>query len=120
MFSLDHKGYLKSFYDYKSIDIEPAKAKKIWKSLYDNQECINKFVEEDETVKYIGKYFEQKEVSKLTGGLEVFRFRIDGIEEIGEDQYKLILQNEAGTEIIANGIYSIQKIKNIKFIDKDE
>ena len=75
---INEKGYLESYFEGKKIDINPEKAQKLWKILFENQEIIG-VIKDDSIQKFIGKYIKIETESKVTKKLEefIYEFQID-------------------------------------------
>lgn len=116
---INENGYLESYYNGNKIDINPSKAKEMWKILYENQDVIG-VVKNDYIEKYIGRYIKIEIQSKATNKLEIFYCEIVNCK-VENGLYRLILR-DIFTSNIRNSkdIYNLDQISKLPFVDENE
>lgn len=117
---VNDKGYLESYFDDKKIDINPEKAKKLWKILFENQEIVG-LIKDDSIQKFLGKFIKIEIESKVTKKLEEFIYQIHEYQQEEENKYRLyfkdIITNQIGK---GNKLYSISDIQELPFVDEED
>lgn len=116
---INDKGYLESYFKGKKIDIDPEKAKKLWKILFNNQEVIG-VIKDDSIQKFVGKFIKTEIVNKLTNKLEKFIYQIDNYKEEG-NKYRLYFKDAITKQIgKSNKLYDLENIEKLPFFEKTE
>ena len=116
---VNDKGYLESYFDDKKIDINPEKAKKLWKILFENQEIVG-LIKDDSIQKFLGKFIKIEIESKVTKKLEEFIYQIHDYKE-EENKYRLYFKDVLTKQIgKSNKLYDLEDIEKLPFIyDED-
>lgn len=116
---INEKGYLESYFEGKKIDINPEKAQKLWKILFENQQVIG-LIKDCTIQQYIGKFIKTEIINKLTNHPEKFIYQIDNYK-MEENKYRLyfkdIITNQIGK---GNKLYSISDIEKLPFADEED
>jgi predicted phage replisome organizer len=116
---INDKGYLESYFDGKKIDINPEKAQKLWKILFENQEVIG-VIKDDSIQKFVGKFIKTEIINKLTNQAEKFIYQINNYR-MEENKYRLyfkdLITNQIGK---SNNLYSISDIEELPFVDEKD
>jgi predicted phage replisome organizer len=116
---INEKGYLESYFDGKKIDVNPEKAQKLWKILFENQEIIG-VIKDDSIQKFIGKFIKTEILNKLTNKLEKFIYEIYDYDE-EENKYRLHFKDVITKQIgKSNKLYSISDIDELPFVDEKD
>ena len=116
---INENGFLESYYDGKKIDINPEKAKKLWKILFENQEIVG-LIKEDSIEKFLGKFIKIEIKSKVTKKLEEFIYKIHDYKE-EKNKYRLYFKDVLTKQIgKSNKLYDLEDIEKLPFIyDED-
>ena len=116
---INDNGYLESYYNSNKIDINPNRAKELWKILYENQDVIG-VVKKDYIEKYVGRYIKIEIQSKMTNKLEIFYYEIIGYN-IEDELYRLILKDvQTSAKANANKLYTLEQMAKLPFVDVKE
>ncbi|MGE4383244.1 MAG: phage replisome organizer N-terminal domain-containing protein [Arcobacter sp.] len=115
---INNKGYLESYFEGKKIDINPEKAQKLWKTLYENQEVIG-VIKDDSIQKFIGKFIKIKITNKITKKLEEFIYQIHDYKE-EENKYRLYFKDVITKKIgKSNKLYDLTEMEELPFTDME-
>ena len=116
---VNDKGYLESYFDDKKIDINPEKAKKLWKILFENQEIVG-LIKDDSIQKFLGKFIKIEIESKVTKKLEEFIYQIHDYKE-EENKYRLYFKDVLTKQIgKSNKLYDLEDIEKLPYIDIED
>lgn len=116
---INDKGYLESYFEEKKIDINPEKAQKLWKILFENQEIIG-VIKDDSIQKFIGKFIKTEIVNKLTNQPEKFIYQIHEYKE-EENKYRLYFKDIITKQIgKSNKLYKLEDIEKLPFINEED
>ena len=116
---INDNGYLESYYNGNKIDINPNRAKELWKILYENQDVIG-VVKSDYIEKYVGRYIKIEIQSKMTNKLETSYYEIIGYN-IEDELYRLILKDvQTSAKASANKLYTLEQMAKLPFVDVKE
>lgn len=116
---INEKGYLESYFEGKKIDINPEKAQKLWKILFENQEIIG-VIKDDSIQKFIGKYIKIETESKVTKKLEEFIYEIYDYKA-ENNKYRLYFKEVITKQIgKSNKLYKLEDIEKLSFINEED
>ena len=116
---INEKGYLESYFEGKKIDINPEKAQKLWKILFENQEIIG-VIKDDSIQKFIGKYIKIETESKVTKKLEEFIYEIYDYKE-EDNKYRLYFKDVITKQVgKSNKLYDLKDIEDLPFTNEKD
>ena len=116
---INDKGYLESYFEWKKIDINPEKAKKLWQILFENQEVIG-VIKDDSVQKFIGKHIKVDIENKLTKTLEEFIYQINDYNK-EENKYRLHFKDVITKQIgKSTKLYELEDIEKLPFINEED
>ena len=116
---INEKAYLESYFDGKKIDVNPEKAQKLWKILFENQEVIG-IIKDDSIQKFVGKFIKTQIENKLTNKLEKFIYKIYDYDE-EENKYRLHFKDVITKQIgKSNKLYKLEDIEKLSFINEED
>lgn len=117
---INSNGYLESYFDDKKIDINPEKAKKLWKILFENQEIVG-LIKNDSIQKFLGKFIKIEIESKVTKELEEFIYQIHDYKEEEENKYRLYFKDILTKQIgKSNKLYDLENIEKLPYINIED
>ena len=116
---INENSYLESYYNGNKIDINPNRAKELWKILYENQDVIG-VIKNDYIEKYVNRYIKIEIQSKMTNKFEIFYYEIVDYK-VENGLYKLVLR-DVFTSNIGNSkdLYNLDQISKLPFVDVKE
>ena len=116
---INENSYLESYYNGNKIDINPNRAKELWKILYENQDVIG-VIKNDYIIKYVNRYIKIEIQSKMTNKFEIFYYEIVDYK-VENGLYKLVLR-DVFTSNIGNSkdLYNLDQISKLPFVDVKE
>ena len=116
---INEKGYLESYFEGKKIDINPEKAQKLWKILFENQEIIG-VKKVDSIQKFIGNYIKIETESKVTKKLEEFIYEIYDYKE-EDNKYRLYFKDVITKQVgKSNKLYDLKDIEDLPFTNEKD